>query len=506
LGDSTVVTFCCTRVSHKEKKMKNLIAVVALFVVGAFSSALYAVPVDEGNGREWRQIPETASVSWASIAAVCPQDGVTPCSGAVGNVDYTGWVWGTSAQVRTLLSKYSAALLTVDIVQNTGAGSSFVGAFGATVVENSGANTCTYCFPAEGGSTMGWTASKNAAGLPIAAAGGWSIQFLVGFFDSLSISAPTGATIPSGAMLWRPTGAGTLLVIANDDAGTTPTAAGGSVVANVLANDKNGGAQATLANVTLALVSSSKPGLTLNSATGAVSADTSVGAGQHTLTYRICSTTSSACDEAVVTATVPATVLRANNDSGALSGAVGGVAIANVLSNDTYGGAGATTANVTLSLVSSTSASVSLNTATGAVSAAQGTANGTYALVYRICDQAVASNCAQATATVTVRPNSIDAVADYARGSSKTGGTPIPNVLANDTLNGARATTQTVTITVLTAPPKGVTFDAATGAITVAPKTSSGTFLMDYRICEIASPTNCDTATVTLELSGKSGS
>jgi hypothetical protein len=483
--------------------MKKVFAAIFALVLSALSVGAQSATVDEGNGREWRQIPETASVSWASIAAICPQDGATPCSGFIGNVDYTGWVWGTSAQVRTVLSKYSAAILTTDTVQNAGGGNGFVTAFGATVVLNSGINTCTYCFPAEGGSTMGWTASKDASGVPIAASGGWSIEFLVGFFDSLSLAPVSGATIPSGAMLWRPTGLGTGLVIANDDTGAAPTNAGGIVIANVLDNDKNNGAQATTANVTISRISSSKPGLMLNTTTGALSADASVGTGSHRLTYRICSTTNSSCDDAVVTANVPAPVLRANNDFGALSSAAGGVAIANVLANDLYGSSPASLANVTLALVSSSSAALTLNTATGAVNIAQGAANGVYGLNYRICDRTLLSNCAQATVNVTIRPNTIDAVNDYARGSSKTGGTPIPDVLANDTLNGVRPTTATVTITVLTTPPSGVTFNAATGAISVAPKTTSGTYTMDYRICEIASPANCDTATVTLELSGK---
>ncbi len=483
--------------------MKNSVTGIVFCMIWALSDAPHAATVDDGAGREWRQIPETVGASWASVASVCPQDGATPCSGMVGGVDYTGWVWGTSTQVRAILSKYSAAILTTDTVQNTGAGSGFVNAFGATVVLNSGINTCTYCFPAEGGSTLGWTASKDAAGVPIAASGGWSIEFLVGFFDSLSLTAVSGPTIPSGAMLWRPTGLGSGLVIANDDFGTAATNAGGIVVANVLANDKNNGASATSANVTLTLVSSSKPGLTLNTATGTVSADASVGTGAHSLTYRICSTSSSACDEAVVTASIPAPVVRANNDTGALSGATGGVAVANVLANDLYGSAQATLANVTLALVSSSSAAITLNTATGAVNIAQGSANGNYALNYRICDRTITSNCSVATVSVNVRPNTIDAVNDYVRASSKVGGTPIPDVLANDTLGGARATTATVQITVLTAVPAGVTFNAATGAISVAPKTSSGTYTINYRICEIASPTNCDTATVTLELSGK---
>jgi uncharacterized repeat protein (TIGR01451 family) len=76
------------------------------------------------------------------------------------------------------------------------------------------------------------------------------------------------------------------------------------------------------------------------------------------------------------------------------------------------------------------------------------------------------------------------------------GGTAVANVLSNDTLNGQPATTATVTISqVSTSDPK-VTLDPATGAVHVAPGTPKGSYTVEYRICEIADPANCTTATV----------
>ncbi|HKE55747.1 MAG TPA: hypothetical protein VKB46_03560, partial [Pyrinomonadaceae bacterium] len=88
------------------------------------------------------------------------------------------------------------------------------------------------------------------------------------------------------------------------------------------------------------------------------------------------------------------------------------------------------------------------------------------------------------------------------RASSKTGGTVIASVLANDAFNGFRATTATVQISQVSAPIRGITLNLSSGAVTVAPKTASGTYNLVYQICEIASPTNCDPATVTLDLGG----
>jgi hypothetical protein len=85
------------------------------------------------------------------------------------------------------------------------------------------------------------------------------------------------------------------------------------VVTSVLTNDKNTGTQATFANVTL--VASSKAGLMLNAATGEVRSGASVGAGTHTSLYCVYSTTMPSCDEALVAAFVPATLILATNDS-----------------------------------------------------------------------------------------------------------------------------------------------------------------------------------------------
>ena len=96
----------------------------------------------------------------------------------------------------------------------------------------------------------------------------------------------------------------------------------------------------------------------------------------------------------------------------------------------------------------------------------------------------------------------IDAVNESVRASSKTGGTVIASVLANDTLNGVKATTATVQLSQVSPPIPGITLSLTNGSVSVAPKTSSGLYNLVYRICEIASPANCDTATVTLDLGG----
>ena len=93
----------------------------------------------------------------------------------------------------------------------------------------------------------------------------------------------------------------------------------------------------------------------------------------------------------------------------------------------------------------------------------------------------------------------IDAVDDTGTvANGATGGVGVPNVLVNDTLNGAPATLATVTLTQLNTTNPGVTLDPTTGAVNVAPGTPAGTYVVTYEICEILNPTNCDTATATI--------
>ena len=189
-------------------------------------------------------------------------------------------------------------------------------------------------------------------------------------------------------------------------------------------------------------------------------------------------------------------VLHAADDSGTAT-SVGATAVANVLANDTIGGIRVTTAHVALSQQSSTSGGVSLNPATGAVTVAAGTAIGTYALVYRMCEIAAPSNCAEATVTVTVlAPFVIDAVNDSA--VTMPDRTVIASVLANDTLGETPATTSRVRLSVVSSTSAGITLDLATGSVYVALGTLPGTQTLTYRICEIADPSNCDDADVTI--------
>ena len=488
------------------RRLVRLTTVSVIMVVVAFGAARAAqASVDDGHGKEWRQLIETVGLSRSQVAEVCPQDGASPCVGSVNGIDLTDWVWATDAQVIELFSYFEPDILTSPSVSGQKyffTATNFLNAFRPTF-----SMSLTYQAAAF---AAGWTASADASGFPLVGSAGWGMTnvSIGGHFTVASLGMPDGIEGTRGVFLWHPTGLGTPGVFAYDDAGQVDSPAGGTAVANVLANDWAAGAPATTANVTLTQISSTSAQVALDTSDGSVDVAAGVSATTHQLVYRICNIASpGSCDDAIVTVRVKAFVIDAVNDQGVVSPATGGTAIASVLANDTVGGVRATSSTVTLSLKSITPSApgIALNLATGAVTVAKGTAIGTYALVYGICETANPTNCDSATATVTVRPNIVDAVNDSARGSSKTGGTVIASVLTNDTLNGSRATTATVSLSLVSLTPsvKGITLNTGTGAVTVAPKTSSGTYALVYRICEIASPTNCDQATATIDLSGK---
>jgi hypothetical protein len=460
----------------------------------ATASRSHSAAVDDGRGREWRQLTETTGLSWEQVVQVSPQDGESPITGSVGGRNLTGWVWATDAQVAELFSLWAPTILdsptwSVGGWEYLGFATQFQSVFQVTQ-HVQGCPTYQPCWAARtGGATapaVGAVASDSWAMVP---SGRFSIA------ESAATASPT-----RGVFLWRPTGLLDGGLYANDDQGQSPSPHGGLAV-DVLANDWLAGAHPTAATVSVSLVSSAVPGLTLG-ADGIVVVAAGTAAGTQALTYQICdSANPTRCATATATITVRSYAIAAKNDQGTVSFAQGGIGVANVLANDTLGGVAATPAIVTLEQVAASHPGISLNVAIGTVMVSPNTPHGAHTLTYRIAERANPANTALATVSLT--PFSIDAVNDSWRLSSKTGGTS-PSVLANDWFNGTRATTTKVKISLVSALPKGVTFNTATGTFTVAPKTSSGTYRLTYQLSEIGSPANIDQAIITLDLSGKS--
>jgi hypothetical protein len=484
--------------------MTRRLAVFAMFattICSSFSGA-QAVPVDDRHGKEWRQLTDSVGVSWNQVSEICPRDGISACSGAIDELDFTGWVWATDAQVIELFSYYTPDILKSTMV--TGPEYFFAGSLFLTELRPTETIFITY-FGFE--MAAGWTASTDYSTLPVAGAVSFEIGASVGgTFNVVPSGSPDMADSTVGVFLFRPTGFGTSAIIANDDLGRVASPAGGTAVANVLGNDWFAGAPATTASVTLSQDSSTSAGILLDPENGSVQVASGTADGTHVLVYRICEKADPAnCATANARIIVPAYAIDAENDGGSVSPSTGGVPITNVLTNDMLAGTAATTANVILSQVSSTSAGVALDLASGSVVVAKDTPFGDHSLVYQICEAANPSNCAQARATITVVANQVVAANDSVRVSSKAAGRAIADVLANDWLGDAPATTANVSLSLLSVAPanRDIRLDPATGSVDILRRTQSGTYALVYRICETAAPDNCADGTASLTLSGK---
>ena len=282
--------------------------------------------------------------------------------------------------------------------------------------------------------------------------------------------------------------------------------AGNSSVGNVLDNDTLSGAKATTGTVNISVTSpSSNPKAALDPNTGLVSVAPGTPAGTYTIGYQICEKLNPTnCASATATVTVaPGKIIASNDTYTGTNGATGNPQVGNVLDNDTLNGTKVTPGTVNVSVTTpSSNPKVTLDPTTGVVSVAPGTPAGTYTIGYQICEKLNPANCANATASVTVVTGPITAGSDSYTGiDGNAGNGSVGNVLDNDTLNGSKATTGTVNISV-TSPssnPK-VTLDPTTGVVSVAPGTPAGTYTIGSQICEKLNPTNCanTTATVTV--------
>ncbi|MGB3470393.1 MAG: hypothetical protein WBA51_06205 [Erythrobacter sp.] len=245
----------------------------------------------------------------------------------------------------------------------------------------------------------------------------------------------------------------------------------------------------------------------LDPATGDISLPANVPAGTYRIVHEVCQRGADwNCETATSTIIVTAGVQADEDEVADVDGAAGAQDVLNVLDGDTIGASPATTSTVRLRVVTPASAIDGgnvpvLNTSDGLVDVPAQTPAGGYAIVYEICDIANPANCAAATASITVRSANLVAAPDSATSTGAAAGdADVLNVLAGDTVNGNPATVDTVTITLAASGtlPAQLSFDAATGSVSVNPGAEAGTYSFDYQICETLNPANCITASATI--------
>ena len=242
-------------------------------------------------------------------------------------------------------------------------------------------------------------------------------------------------------------------------------------------------------------------GLHLN-ADGTVKVDPLTPIGTYEVEYSICEVNNPAnCD--IVKSYVPVigAVLVLKDDTASPTASTSQpTTVLNVYSNDTKNGLSIVPSEVTLTeTIADPTGSVTLDT-DGNIILKANTPAGTYTLTYQVCELNT-TNCATAQVTIKVTAPLIDAAAETTDSlNGSTGGTTTTSLIAHDTLNGIQAVIGTAHGEVKLSGinlPSGFTLNP-NGTVTVAAGTPAGNYEIEYSICEITNPSNCDTAKSTV--------
>ncbi|WP_417356896.1 T9SS type A sorting domain-containing protein [Flavobacterium sp.] len=194
----------------------------------------------------------------------------------------------------------------------------------------------------------------------------------------------------------------TATINAVDDIGTTVYSNNGGVaVTNVLGGstpDTVNNENATLSNVTLTQVSTTNPGVTLNTSNGSVNVAPNTPSGSYTLVYKICMQGSTCnCDEAEVTVTVSETLATIN------AAYYSTVLSSNEnwsLSIGSYNNAPATSQNVSIEFLTPLPPGFYLDSLGANIEIDPSTPMGTYSYQYKICDLNAPNNCDTGTVNI----------------------------------------------------------------------------------------------------------
>ncbi len=297
-------------------------------------------------------------------------------------------------------------------------------------------------------------------------------------------------------------------IVANDDTMAPVSGSTGGNTPTVLVNDTLDGVPVTTGSVTLHSTGTGSTGTTLGLTTppaagsitmnpdGTLTIAPGTTAGTYTYTYEICDKlNTSNCDTAVATVVVGASPIVANDDSATTPQNT--PVTVSVLGNDTLDGMPADPAKVTVTQVNPpANGSVVVNPDGTVTYTPNAGYAGTDTFTYQICENLNPANCATATVTVIVLPNSIEANDDSGTTEQNT---PVTTpVVANDTTSGPRLNPRDVTI--VTPPTYGTTVVNNDGSVTYTPNPNfSGTDTYVYKVCDVSKPAPiCDTAMVTI--------
>jgi len=278
------------------------------------------------------------------------------------------------------------------------------------------------------------------------------------------------------------------------------------VLGNILTNDSYNTQSVTTTSVTISTTTILTNVPYIATSTGEVLLPAHTSAGTYTLTYSLCAKTAPYNCSEVATVTIivsPSPIkLQTTDDTFSHTTTTQTIVLGNVLTNDSYNTQSVTTASVTISTTTALKNTPYIEIATGEVLLPAHTPAGIYTLTYSLCPKSAPYNCSE-VATVTV---SVIKPLVIARDDTYTvtiGTTSITeSIYSNDSIGEQTPNAYSVNFQAIGGSKDNDNFYVLSvnlaGNILIPKGTPTGTYTLQYRICDVKDTHNCATATITV--------
>ena len=278
------------------------------------------------------------------------------------------------------------------------------------------------------------------------------------------------------------------------------------VLGNILTNDSYNTQSVTTASVTISTTTALTNVPYIATQTGEVFLPAHTPAGTYTLTYSLCAKSAPYNCSGVATVTVIVSSspikLQTTDDTFNHTTTTQTIVLGNILTNDSYNSQSVTTESVTISTTTALTNSPYIATSTGEVLLPAHTPAGTYTLTYSLCAKTAPYNCSEvATVTIIVSPPLVIARDDTYTVTIGTT-TITESIYSNDSIGEQTPNASLVNFQSIGGSKDSDNFYVLSvnlaGNVLIPQGTPTGTYTLQYRICDVKDSHNCATATITV--------
>ena len=278
------------------------------------------------------------------------------------------------------------------------------------------------------------------------------------------------------------------------------------VLGNILTNDSYNFQSVTTASVTISTTTALTNTPYIATATGKVFLPAHTPAGTYTLSYSLCAKTAPYNCSGVATVTIKVNSspikLQTTDDTFSHTATTQTIVLGNILTNDSYNTQSVTMASVTISTTTALTNVPYIATVTGEVFLPAHTPAGTYTLTYSLCAKTPPYNCSGvATVTIIVSPPLVIARDDTYTVTIGTT-TITESIYSNDSIGEQTPNASLVNFQSIGGSKDSDNFYVLSvnlaGNVLIPQGTPTGTYTLQYRICDVKDSHNCATATITV--------